>query len=1348
MADAFNTLITTAGLLGPTDMGHDIFPDFPSLSPCRYSTRGLNDVRIHRKVYEQLTKHFTTHGFPQPLPGRGVGTIRDWRFLSSDSNTRFYEVQKADKHIGENFGKVIYWLVCGGAQNLKASSGVAIIAYIDQHCQIIEWLKERFGYRVLRANADLNMAGVHQTIDKRAVAYFNTWLIIVPALEPQQPPISPEWRTMVESQRMMQAQQAAAQAKAQAEAQAKAQAEAQAKAQAEAQAKAQAEAQAKAAAMAVRELNMPGQPLPSPPALRSRHSIASSASSGSGILGGDPKVDPILQAYATAMGNQNYAGIPASEMPWVADAVGLHQNTSPADRRQSLPFSNAGSSIVSPLSGGSGPSNPTSPSSATTTNSFPFPRAGSIVRKKAPKRVVKVYPLAKALEDWDPEEDDEDYLPFKEGDILEVLDKSAELEADDWWRARIKGTTKSGLVPLDFLKLLPTESTPSKNSALQSVPESSSNTFATTSAAQLDPPLMVTTQPLPTQNQLTQQVGNLTLNTAAAASGLPNVSPAVHQPFADLAGDANASQSLLSTQTSKIDAPTPNDATLSHELATSTSPVNSNVQAFNVQLPPNNFSELADNTQISPVERPSVAGKMDGVIDHHSGPLDGYQPVKFDGVTNVESGVQAEAINSVDNPASGSAAPSSLNINESLSNETTSVNEEANKPTTLLTYQAGSMTNGNTNQGQSLNNIVSSTTNNVTNSTATTNAITENITISPPSVSPPAVNPSSPTMSPPMTGPLPTGPPFGVPMTTASPPTANNTSINLTQAGNSSGQGINGKPNASISVPLSFSYHAAGSGGGSSTQGHSGYGPSTGNAATAMESSATYVQVNNPPPPSSAPLSSAINSTQPVDMSTPLNAAYQPSNIYPQSASVYPSDRPQPTGEGSSYYNDPTLPPSSAQVNATAAPTVAPVTVSATVNAPAPALAPGSANGNTVASSQPASAPQQNAKPPAAQNENAAGAQTLASNTGNPPKVNGPQQGGNQPQTSIIQNFSVGGGPSQAGDGAGDEDFQGSGSGAGGGRMRPNGRQPTNQFAFRPQNTFNLQFGGGGGGGFGGRHHNNENYNNESSGGNPNAYSNAAAYQPAYGPTYVPYTLNDQNDTLSQLAAMSQIASAYPPLPGVGGFPTSLSPGQPTTVIENNNTNVTNNEYDTSNITNNTNIDDSTTTTVFDDSTTTLDYTSAFGSSPLAGLAAPAPMPDLSFSDPSLSTDYSSFMSPLAGLAPTTTSPPLFDYSDSTSPLAGLVPPPPLAADTTITESDTLVASDANGTLVASDDQVTTIDGDTGYTTTVDSTSMDYVDNATGDVDSWDAVGISSGGDGGGGMWASVDDCGDDEYDF
>jgi hypothetical protein len=144
-------------------------------------------------------------------------------------------------------------------------------------------------------------------------------------------------------------------------------------------------------------------------------------------------------------------------------------------------------------------------------------------------------------------------------------------------------------------------------------------------------------------------------------------------------------------------------------------------------------------------------------------------------------------------------------------------------------------------------------------------------------------------------------------------------------------------------------------------------------------------------------------------------------------------------------------------------------------------------------------------------------------------------------------------------------------------------------------------------------------------------------------------------------------------------------------VIENNNTNVTNNEYDTSNITNNTNIDDSTTTTVFDDSTTTLDYTSAFGSSPLAGLAAPAPMPDLSFSDPSLSTDYSSFMSPLAGLAPTTTSPPLFDYSDSTSPLAGLVPPPPLAADTTITESDTLVASDANGTLVASDDQVTTI---------------------------------------------------------
>jgi hypothetical protein len=59
-------------------------------------------VRNHKNIFEKLIKHFDIHGFPQPLPGRDVGPIKDWRFLSGDANSRWYEVEKADKHIGES----------------------------------------------------------------------------------------------------------------------------------------------------------------------------------------------------------------------------------------------------------------------------------------------------------------------------------------------------------------------------------------------------------------------------------------------------------------------------------------------------------------------------------------------------------------------------------------------------------------------------------------------------------------------------------------------------------------------------------------------------------------------------------------------------------------------------------------------------------------------------------------------------------------------------------------------------------------------------------------------------------------------------------------------------------------------------------------------------------------------------------------------------------------------------------------------------------------------------------------------------------------------------------------------
>ena len=92
----------------------DQLPDFPSFSPNRYSSsnKSYSDRTYYRGVFEKFMKHFETYGFPQPLQGRDVGPIRDWRFLSSDTNSRKYEIKEADKFIGENFGRVLYWLIC------------------------------------------------------------------------------------------------------------------------------------------------------------------------------------------------------------------------------------------------------------------------------------------------------------------------------------------------------------------------------------------------------------------------------------------------------------------------------------------------------------------------------------------------------------------------------------------------------------------------------------------------------------------------------------------------------------------------------------------------------------------------------------------------------------------------------------------------------------------------------------------------------------------------------------------------------------------------------------------------------------------------------------------------------------------------------------------------------------------------------------------------------------------------------------------------------------------------------------------------------------------------------------
>ena len=176
--NAYQTVATTAGLLRPTDIGYSIFPEFPSFSPTKYSSKSILDRSSHKSVIEKLVKHFETCGFPQPLQGRDVGPIRDWRFLSSDSNSRAFEVDKADKQIGSQWGRVLYWLICSAH---RMPSGMAVVAYYDQHIALIRYLGPRFGYRVLNTGGDLNMSGPHLQLNKKLRATFDSWVVIMPS---------------------------------------------------------------------------------------------------------------------------------------------------------------------------------------------------------------------------------------------------------------------------------------------------------------------------------------------------------------------------------------------------------------------------------------------------------------------------------------------------------------------------------------------------------------------------------------------------------------------------------------------------------------------------------------------------------------------------------------------------------------------------------------------------------------------------------------------------------------------------------------------------------------------------------------------------------------------------------------------------------------------------------------------------------------------------------------------------------------------------------------------------------------------------------------------------------------
>lgn len=76
--------------------------------------RSYGDVRNNKTIYDKLTKHFDKYRFPQPILAcqAEVGKIKEWRFIAGDAPSRTVEVEKADKSIGESFGRVLHWLIC------------------------------------------------------------------------------------------------------------------------------------------------------------------------------------------------------------------------------------------------------------------------------------------------------------------------------------------------------------------------------------------------------------------------------------------------------------------------------------------------------------------------------------------------------------------------------------------------------------------------------------------------------------------------------------------------------------------------------------------------------------------------------------------------------------------------------------------------------------------------------------------------------------------------------------------------------------------------------------------------------------------------------------------------------------------------------------------------------------------------------------------------------------------------------------------------------------------------------------------------------------------------------------
>ena len=493
---------------------------FPAFAPCRYSSKSFGDVRNHRIVFEKLVRHFDKFGFPQPVAPRQaeVALIKEWRFLDADSPSRNFDVEKADKNIGENFGRVIHWLICSAD---RLPPGQAVIAYYDQHVELIKWIGQRMGYSILHAASELDLRGVHSQLDKKSRATVDSWVLLMPsekaqatrrassaqwaqshkqnidktppAQKPQpQPSQSPEVPVQASQEttvppvvQIVSSPQVKSGPHFTPKEQGPVSFQAPQKTIDERLDAVEVELNNSIVPQCQRLLSKPpsdlntrafelkrlvqhiekgiidwvdGLPIPSnhPARVRRKDMIIQAQN----VL---HALDVASKNWSAANPQQSSSMTPPSVLPTAHTTqdlkVELPALTPSVQSAQQSTMTDTASKPTSPQAQPSpahSPSPPpysptTSPFSVSNVNpAFPFPGKPA-VRRKAPPPPKKFVP-AKALYDFEPENNDEE-LAFKEGDEIEIIERNAVLEEDGWCRARVKGSKKLGLVPLEYLEI-------------------------------------------------------------------------------------------------------------------------------------------------------------------------------------------------------------------------------------------------------------------------------------------------------------------------------------------------------------------------------------------------------------------------------------------------------------------------------------------------------------------------------------------------------------------------------------------------------------------------------------------------------------------------------------------------------------------------------------------------------------------------------------------------------------------------------------------------------------------------------------------------------------------------------